>query len=226
MIMKKNYWETRAEITPKKALELLKTGNERFLNNLHFHRNLLQLVNDTAEQQVPFAAVLSCSDSRIPTELVFDQSLGDIFSIRLAGNIASLNAIASMEFACKVLKSKLIVVLGHTNCGAIKGACDNVQMGHLATLLAHILPAVARETAIKKDRTSKNNTFVSNVARLNISFQMEEILRQSEIIREMIDAREIGLIGAQYDVHTGQVAFYDDLCLFSLTGKKQPLAQR
>jgi carbonic anhydrase len=183
---------------------------------------LLQLVNETAEQQFPFAAVLSCSDSRIPTELVFDQSLGDIFSIRLAGNIASLNAIASMEFACKVLKSKLIVVLGHTNCGAIKGACDNVQMGNLATLLDHILPAVAREKDIEhaKDRTSKNKTFVSKVARLNISYQMEEILRQSEIIREMIQAREVGLIGAQYDVHTGKVAFYDNLCVFSLADKK------
>lgn len=217
--MKKNYWEARAEISPKKALQLLKAGNERFLNNLHLHRNLLQLVNDTAEEQFPFAAVLSCSDSRIPTELVFDQSLGDIFSIRLAGNIASLNAIASMEFACKVLKSKLIVVLGHSNCGAIKGACDNVQMGNLATLLDHILPAVARETDTAKDRTSKNKTFVSKVSRLNISYQMEEILRQSEIIRGMIQAKEVGLIGAQYDVHTGKVSFYEDLCVFSLTQK-------
>jgi carbonic anhydrase len=226
--MKKNYWEARAEISPKKALQLLKAGNERFLNNLHYHRNLLQLVNETAEQQFPFAAVLSCSDSRVPTELVFDQSLGDIFSIRLAGNIASLNAIASMEFACKVLKSKLIVVLGHTNCGAIKGACDNVQMGNLAILLDHIKPAVARETDTVKDRTSKNKTFVSKVARLNISYQIEEILKESEILREMIQNQEVGLIGAQYDVHTGKVTFYDEQAVFSFAAKLPaiPLAQR
>jgi carbonic anhydrase len=222
--MKKNYWEARVAITPKKALQLLKVGNERFLNNLHFHRNLLQLVNDTAEQQFPFVSVLSCSDSRVPTELIFDQSLGDIFSIRLAGNIASLNAIASMEFAAKVLKSKLIVVLGHTQCGAIKGACDNVQMGNLATLLDHIKPAVARETETVKDRTSHNKYFVSKVARLNISYQIEEILKQSEILREMIKNQEVGLIGAQYDVHTGEVTFYEDEAVFSLEEKAQSAA--
>jgi carbonic anhydrase len=226
--MKKNYWEARVTITPKKALQLLKVGNERFLNNLHLHRNLLQLVNDTAEQQFPFVTVLSCSDSRVPTELVFDQSLGDIFSIRLAGNIASMNAIASMEFACKILKSKLIVVLGHTNCGAIKGACDNVQLGNLATLLDHIKPAVARETETIRDRTSHNKVFVSKVARLNISYQIEEILEQSEILREMINNQEVGLIGAQYDVHTGKVTFYEEQAVFSLVNKTPatPLAQR
>jgi carbonic anhydrase len=226
--MKKNYWEARVALTPKKVLQLLKVGNERFLNNLHLHRNLLQLVNDTAEQQFPLATVLSCSDSRVPTELVFDQSLGDIFSIRLAGNIASTNAIASMEFACKVLKSKLIVVLGHTNCGAIKGACDNIHMGNLAHLLDHIKPAVARETETVRDRTSHNKTFVSKVARLNINYQIEEILKQSEILREMIHHQEIGLIGAQYDVHTGKVTFYDEQAVFSFVEKMPaiPLAQR
>jgi carbonic anhydrase len=226
--MKKNYWEARAALKPKKVLQLLKVGNERFLNNLHLHRNLLQLVNDTAEQQFPLATVLSCSDSRVPTELIFDQSLGDIFSIRLAGNIASTNAIASMEFACKVLKSKIIVVLGHTNCGAIKGACDNVQMGNLAHLLDHIKPAVERETETVQDRTSHNKTFVSKVARLNISYQIEEILNHSEILREMIKTQEIGLIGAQYDVHTGKVTFYDEQAVFSFAAKTPaiPLAQR
>ncbi|MBD0352278.1 MAG: carbonic anhydrase, partial [Flavisolibacter sp.] len=128
-------------VTPEMAIEILKSGNERFINNIRINRDLLQLVNATAAEQSPFACILSCSDSRVPAELIFDQGLGDIFSIRLAGNIASVNAIGSIEYACKVLRSKLVVVMGHTNCGAIKGACMGLDLGNLNELLKHIHPA-------------------------------------------------------------------------------------
>jgi carbonic anhydrase len=208
--MKNHYRESHLTMTPAKALQYLKEGNGRFLQNLRANRNLLEMVNDTAEGQFPFAAILSCSDSRTAAELIFDQGLGDIFSVRLAGNIASLNAIASMEFSCKVLGSRLIVVLGHSSCGAVKGACDKVEMGNLPELLSHITPAVDRETATKDDRTSKNKQFVNNVTELSIYHQMERIIEFSPILRDMIEAGEVGLIGANYDVATGKVTFFDE----------------
>jgi carbonic anhydrase len=215
--MKNHYRELHATMTPAKALQYLKEGNSRFLQNLRANRNLLELVNETAEGQYPFAAILSCSDSRTAAELIFDQGLGDIFSVRLAGNIASLNAIASIEFSCKVLGSKLILVLGHTSCGAIKGACDKVQMGNLPELLSHITPAVDRETETTGDRSSKNKDFVHNVTELNIRYQMETILELSPILREMIEVGEVGLVGANYDVATGKVDFFDDVMIAHLT---------
>lgn len=162
--MRAHYWETRQSMTPQKALQFLKEGNNRFLNNLSINRNILQLVNETAEKQFPFTAVLSCSDSRVPVELIFDQGLGDIFSVRLAGNIATVYAIGSIEYACKYLGSKLIVVLGHTGCGAIKGACDDIVDGNIHNILDLIKPAVDAESQTQIDRTSANKKFTDTVS--------------------------------------------------------------
>jgi carbonic anhydrase len=208
--MKSHYWENRESMTPEKALAFLQEGNDRFLNNLRINRNLLQIVNETAEEQFPFAAILSCSDSRVSPTLVFDQGLGDIFSIRLAGNIASVNAIGSMEYACAALGSKLVVVLGHTNCGAVKGACDNISFGHMNELFEGIRLSMLREIKTPSyDRNSKNRQFVKNIAELNVLRNMEVILESSSIIRELIENEEINLVGAMYSVETGKVTFLE-----------------
>lgn len=205
--MRTHYWESRQSLTPQKALDFLREGNERFINNLRVNRNHLQLINETADQQFPFVTILSCSDSRVCAELIFDQGLGDIFSIRLAGNIASVNAIGSMEYAVRVLGSKLILVMGHTNCGAIKGACDDIEMDNLNTILDHIHPAVDAETQTTENRTSENKTFVNNVTRLNVEHNIEIILQKSTIIRKLVNTGEVGIIGAIYDVVTGKAEF-------------------
>ena len=168
--MRTHYWEDRMSMTAEKALEFLKEGNKRFLNNLSVNRNTLQLINETADKQFPFAAVLSCSDSRVPVELVFDQGLGDVFSVRLAGNIASLNAIGSIEYALTILGSKLVLVLGHSSCGAVSAACDDIKMDNLNELLAYIHPAVDAETTNMGNRNSKNKEFVNNVSVIEIDF--------------------------------------------------------
>lgn len=198
-------------MTPSKALQFLTEGNQRFINNLRVNHNHLEVVNQTAEKQFPFAAILSCSDSRVPVELVFDQGLGDIFSIRLAGNVASINAIGSMEYSCKILGSKLIVVMGHTGCGAVKGACDGFKMGNLNELLALINPAVEAETHTREHRNSSNKNFVNNVSRLNVQHQIDMILTKSPIIKELVDAGELDIAGAMYNVETGKVDFLNDL---------------
>lgn len=208
--MKSHYWENRESMTPEKALAFLREGNERFLNNLRVNRNLLQIVNDTAEEQFPFATILSCSDSRVSPTLIFDQGLGDIFSIRLAGNIASINAIGSMEYACAALGSKLVVVLGHTNCGAVKGACDEISFGHMNELFESIRLSMLRETDTPAhERHSKNRQFVKNVAELSVLHNMEIIIQSSSIIRELIENEEINLVGAMYSVETGKVNFLE-----------------
>ena len=155
--------ELQEKITPQQAVEILKEGNIRFVQNLKVSRNLLDQVNDTRNGQWPFAVILSCIDSRTSSELIFDQGIGDIFSVRIAGNVINEDILGSMEFACAVAGSKFILVLGHTKCGAIKGACDHVQMGHLSTLLSKIEPAVEEETTTKENRTSNNQEFVENV---------------------------------------------------------------
>ena len=205
--MKNHYWESRQSMTPQKALQFLVEGNERFINNLRLNRNLLQLVNDTKDQQFPFATILSCSDSRISTELIFDQGLGDLFSIRLAGNIASVNVIGSMEYACKYLGSKMIMVMGHTNCGAVKGACDGLEMDNLNDIFNHIRPSIDGETETLHERTSHNKKFVNNVTRMNVHHNMDIILRRSTLIAGLVDTGEISLTGAIYDVETGCVEF-------------------
>ncbi|MFY0253055.1 carbonic anhydrase family protein [Chitinophaga sp. 30R24] len=200
---------SQANISPRQALELLQAGNNRFVDNLRLNRNLLQMVNDTRDGQWPMAAVVSCMDSRTSAELIFDQGLGDIFSIRLAGAVISDNVLGSLEYACKVAGSKFIVVLGHTKCGAIKGACDAVEMGNLTGLLNKIAPAVFAEKAVKEDRSSNNPTFVEAVNHIHTQRSVQAIMEQSNILRDMILKGEVGIIGATYDVETGVVNFLE-----------------
>jgi carbonic anhydrase len=202
--------ELRDKITPMEAIQLLKKGNERFVNNLKVNRNLLQQVNDTSDGQHPFAVILSCIDSRTSAELIFDQGLGDVFSVRIAGNIQNPDILGSMEFGCKVAGAKVIAVLGHTKCGAIKGACDHVQMGNLSTLLEKIKPVVDGEKTTSSNRNATNSVFVEKVASLNVKLTQKLIIKNSAILKEMIQNGEIAIIGGMYDVETGIVDFYDD----------------
>jgi carbonic anhydrase len=199
--------EMQAKISPSMALELLKEGNKRFVNNLKINRNLLQQANETSDGQHPFAVILSCIDSRTSAELIFDQGLGDIFSVRIAGNIVNEDILGSMEFGCKVAGAKIIVVLGHTKCGAIKGACDNVEMGNLTTLISKIKPAVENEKTTKDVRNSSNSTFVEKVAALNVHLSVKNILLNSPIIAEMVKNDEIAIVGGIHDISTGVVTF-------------------
>lgn len=209
--MKTHTKETQDILTPRLAMQILKEGNERFVKNLKQQRDLLQQVNDTRDGQWPFATVLSCIDSRTSAELIFDQGLGDIFSVRIAGNIVNTDILGSMEFACKVAGSKLIVVLGHTKCGAIKGACDHVEMGNLTELLSKIQPAVYQENSTKKDRTSANHSFVENVAEINVKRSVKSIIERSFILEQMVENGTVGIIGAMYNIETGIVEFYNDV---------------
>lgn len=202
--------ETQSTITPDKALTFLREGNERFRNSLRADRDLLRQVNETRDGQFPFATILSCIDSRTSAELIFDQGLGDIFSIRIAGNVVNEDILGSMEFACRVAGSRLVVVLGHSNCGAIKGACDHVQLGNLSTLLNKIQPSVYYERTVQAERTSKNAEFVQRVADIQVRRSVEDIIERSVVLRSMVEAREIGLIGASYSVESGEVTFFDD----------------
>lgn len=204
--------EIQASITPLQAIEILKQGNQRFVNNLREHRDLLQQVNETRDGQWPFAAILSCVDSRTSAELIFDQGLGDIFSIRIAGNIVNTDILGSMEFACKVVGSKLIVVLGHSKCGAVKGACDHVEMGNLTELLAKLQPAVYEEKTFSNpaERTAANAQFVENVAAINVRRSVKSIVSRSFILEQMIEKGEIAIIGGMHNLETGAVEFYED----------------
>lgn len=200
---------SQKELTPQNAINILKEGNARFVNNLKANRDLLKQINETSESQHPFAFVLSCIDSRTSAELIFDQGLGDIFSCRIAGNILNDDILGSMEFACKVAGAKLIMVLGHSGCGAIKGACDHIEMGHLTSLLNKIKPAVKLEKTVKENRNSDNNDFVEKVATLNVQTILNKINKSSKIIDEMHKQGEIAIIGGMYNVSTGLVTFYD-----------------
>ena len=191
-------------------MTFLRDGNFRFVNNLKTNHDLLQQINETRDGQFPFATILSCIDSRTSAELIFDQGLGDIFSIRIAGNVVNEDILGSMEFACNISGSTLIVVLGHTNCGAIRGACDKLQMGNLSTLLNKIQPSVYYERTVKENRTSENHDFVEKVSRIQVKRSLENIIEQSVILREMIEKGQVGLIGAIYDVKTGLVEFLEE----------------
>jgi carbonic anhydrase len=199
--------ETQATMTPKKALAYLMEGNKRFVNNLKANRNLLQQVNDTSEGQFPFATILSCIDSRTSSELVFDQGLGDVFSIRIAGNFINTDILGSMEFACKVAGSKLIVVLGHTRCGAIKGAASGVELGNLTGMLKKIQPAVKAVRSVNNTETQDEEAFLTKVADKNVEMAISDIYEHSPILREMAQNGEIDIVGGMYDVHTGEVTF-------------------
>ncbi|HCO84219.1 carbonic anhydrase [Arenibacter algicola] len=209
--MKAHTRETQATMTPNKALQYLKEGNQRFQGNLKANRNLLEQVNDTSEGQFPFATILSCIDSRVSAELVFDQGLGDIFSIRIAGNFVNEDILGSMEFACKLAGTKLIVVLGHTSCGAVKGACDHARLGNLTALINKIEPAVEAVTEPSDEnlRNSKNLEFVDKVAEKNVHLTIGNIRKHSPVLTEMEDNGEIKVVGAMYDVSNGEVVFYD-----------------
>lgn len=209
--MKAHNKETQAQMTPRKALQFLQEGNNRFINNLKANRNLLEQVNETRDGQWPFATILSCIDSRTSAELIFDQGLGDIFSVRIAGNIVNTDILGSMEFACKVAGSKLIVVLGHSKCGAVKGACDHVEMGNLTELLSKIQPAVYEEKVTTSERSSKNSEFVENVAAINVKRSVKNIIERSFVLEQMLENGQIGIVGAMHDIETGVVTFYDDV---------------
>lgn len=200
--------ETQSSLTPDLALQILKEGNERFVKNLKANRNLLQQVNETSAGQFPFATILSCIDSRTSAELIFDQGLGDIFSIRIAGNILNEDILGSMEFATKVVGTKVIVVLGHTRCGAIVGACNHVEMGNLTTLLNKIQPAIYNEKVTRENRTGSNSEFVNNVTELNVHLTIERIRRESPIISELETTGQIKIVGGVYDVENGKVNFF------------------
>lgn len=202
--------EIQQSLTPELAFSILKEGNRRFVRNLRFNRNLLQQVNETSGGQHPLAIVLSCIDSRTSAELIFDQGLGDIFSARVAGNVLNDDILGSMEFACKVAGAKLVVVIGHTRCSAIKSACNHVQMGHLTGLLSKISPALyALEHAA--DKPTVESELVERVAEENVRLQMRAVVERSPILGHMLEAGEIGLVGGIYSVESGEVDFKEAL---------------
>ena len=199
----------RDKMTTKEALDILKEGNQRFVNNLRENKDYPSLLGITKNQQHPFASILSCSDSRAPVELIFDQAIGDIFSVRLAGNIASNDAIGSLEFGIKYLKSKLLVVMGHTSCGAVKACCDHFEDGSITEVISKITPCLDLEDITKDDRNSGNVDFVQNVSNLNVKQQIKEILNSSKIIAECHEKKDILIIGAMYNIETGVVNFFE-----------------
>lgn len=200
--------ESQEQLTPSDALLLLKEGNKRFLNNLKLDRNLLKQVNLTSEGQYPFATILSCIDSRTSAELIFDQGLGDIFSIRIAGNIINNDILGSMEYSCEIAGSKIIMVLGHTKCGAIISACNQINRGHLTGLLAKIRPAIELEVETGEKRNGHNLSFVANVSRLNVANMLHQIREQSTILATLEKEEKIMIIGALYDIDSGAVSFF------------------
>lgn len=212
--MKPHTKETQEATTPELALQYLREGNERFVNNNGRNRNLLEQVRKTSDEQFPIAVTLSCIDSRTSCELVFDQGIGHIFSIRIAGSVINEDVLGCMEFACNIAGSKLIVVLGHTKCGAIQAACDNVAKGNLSTLLNKIQPSVYYEKTVAENRTAENSEFVEKVSEIQVKRSVEKIVEESLILREMIGNKKIGLIGAIYDVDTGRVEFLEETFMF------------
>lgn len=205
--MRKHSKEYLANLTPYKCYEILVEGNERFVNNLNSDHDHLEMINETREGQYPFAVILSCMDSRTSVELVFDQGLGDLFSIRVAGNVVNNDIIASIEYAVKYVGSKLLVVLGHTECGAIKSAKAGVKDGHITELLNRIQPSISKAML----KNEKDHLFHDNVAYANVENSLEEILTRSEIIKEMFTKGEIGLVGGMYNIENGKVDFFKNL---------------
>ena len=201
--------ESQAALTPDQAMALLVEGNERFVSGKMMVRDLAAQVEATAGGQFPHSVVLACIDSRVPPEVVFDQGIGDIFAPRVAGNFVDGELLGSMEFAAAVAGSKLIVVLGHSECGAVKGACDNVKLGNLTQTLANIAPAVYAVTDIEGERSSKNKAFVDAVAHENVRQTVDNILQRSYVLRELVERGKLKVVGAMYDVATGKVTFMD-----------------
>jgi len=202
--------EAQAAMTPQSALTALKAGNARFVAGHPLARNFPADVKATASGQYPFAVVLSCLDSRQPIEIVLDQGIGDIFSARVAGNVLNDDMLGSMEFGCNVSGAKLIAIIGHSNCGAIKGAVDNVVLSNLTGLLGKIQPAIGQVPADVQPRNSKNLEFVDKVSEANVRLVMQQIRERSPILREMLDKGQIGLVGGMYDLSTGVVRFFNN----------------
>ncbi|HMR15925.1 MAG TPA: carbonic anhydrase family protein [Mariniflexile sp.] len=203
--------EDQAQLTPQMVIDDLKSGNERFVNQQSTNRNFGEQVRQTATGQYPKAIILSCVDSRVPVEDVFDQGIGDIFVGRIAGNFVNTDLLGSMGFATKVAGAKLVVIMGHTACGAVKGAIDKAELGNLTSLLKNIEPAVAATTepGDAKDRTSKNDDFVDAVIEKNVLLNVEKALKQSPVLAEMVKNGEIKVVGANYDLATGKVSFFE-----------------
>lgn len=193
---------------PEQALAQLKEGNFRFLNNFRQHRDPFDDIQKTSEGQAPFAAILTCMDSRVTTEMVFDQGIGDLFVMRIAGNVVNEGILGSLEYAAAVVGSSLLVVMGHTNCGAIKGACDHVKLGNLTGLLNKIRPAIEFAEDVEGPHNSSNPEYVAKVSLSNAKFAAQEILQHSDVIRELVEAGKVKLVAAMYDVSTGKVRFY------------------
>lgn len=200
--------ETQAQITPASALQMLKDGNQRFLDKALINRDLHEQVQGTTLGQYPFAVILGCIDSRVPVETVFDQGIGDVFTARVAGNFVNTDILGSIEYGCKVAGSRLVVVLGHTSCGAIKGACDDVQLGNVTSLIEKLKPSVeAVETADGTDRSSANKTFVNDVVYKNVELTIKNIYKYSPVLAEMAEDGDIDIVGAVYDITSGKVDF-------------------
>lgn len=204
--MRKHSKEFLENLTPYKAYELLVEGNKRFVNNLHTDHDHLEMINETREGQYPFAVILSCMDSRTSVELIFDQGLGDLFSIRVAGNIVNNDILASIEYAVKYVGSKVLMVLGHTECGAINSAKKGVKDGHITDLLKRIQPSISKSLLDEKEYLFKDKVAYSNVEN-----SLEEILTGSEIIKDLFARGEIGIVGGVYNVENGQVDFFKNL---------------
>ena len=208
--MKAQTKETQDQMSSASALKELKDGNQRFVEKKQLNRDLMQQVSETSTGQFPFATILSCIDSRVSSELIFDQGIGDIFSVRIAGNFINEDILGSMEFACKLAGTKLVLVLGHTACGAVKGACDHARLGNLTTLINKIEPSVeaVKEPEDMSLRNSSNIDFVNEVAAVNVKMTIENIRVKSQVLKELEDAGEIQIIGGMYDIKTGAVEIY------------------
>jgi carbonic anhydrase len=204
--MRKHSKEYLQNLTPYKGYELLVEGNERFINNLKVDHDHLEMINETREGQFPFAVILSCMDSRTSVELIFDQGLGELFSIRVAGNVVNNDILASIEYAIKYVGSKVLMVLGHTECGAIKSAKEGVADGHITDLLRRIHPSISK--ALLRDG---DYLFADKVAYANVENSLEEILTKSKIVKEMFEKGQIGIVGGVYNIDNGQVDFFKNL---------------
>ena len=200
---------TQAALTPAEALDMLKAGNERFVAGAMLDRDLMAQVSATATGQYPFAVVLGCIDSRVPPELVFDQGIGDLFAPRIAGNFVNTDILGSMEFATAVAGSKVIVVLGHTSCGAVKGACDHVELGNLTHTLSNIAPAIYAVEDIEGPRDSSNEAYVNAVAHMNVEMTVQNILDRSPVMKGLVEEGKLIVVGAMHDVETGKVTFME-----------------
>jgi len=202
--------EMQSILTPQDVLLGLKQGNKRFLEDNSINKDFHSQITGTSSAQFPHSIVLSCIDSRVPSEIIFDQGIGDLFNARIAGNFVNEDVLGSMEFACRIAGAKLILVMGHTSCGAVKGACDNAQLGNLTQMLSKLKFAVDLTPSVGgPDRTSKNSEFVNAVASTNVKLSIQQILDRSQVLKSMYDNKEIDIVGAMYHVETGEVQFFD-----------------